>query len=144
MWSQENKEGLLEHLPAVILFDSYGSSEAVGLGVQRLDRRTTPSETAQFKLGERVKVFTEDGRAGRAGSDESGIVAIGGRIPLGYYKDEEKTAHDVPHHRRRALLACPATSPRSTPTARSTCSAAARCASTPAARRSSPRRSRRC
>ena len=38
---------------------------------------------------------------------------------------------------------CPATTPRSRPTARSPCSAGARCASTPAARRSSPRRSRR-
>ena len=53
----------------------------------------------------------------------------------------EVRAH-VHRGRRRALLACPATSPASRPTARSRCSAAARTASTPAARRSTPRRSR--
>ena len=49
---------------------------------------------------------------------------------------------DVRRGRRRALGRCPATWRRSTPTARSRCSAAARCASTPAARRSTPKRSR--
>ena len=39
---------------------------------------------------------------------------------------------------------CPATWRRSTPTAPCTCSGAARCASTPAARRCTPKRSRRC
>ncbi|MFM7870590.1 MAG: AMP-binding protein, partial [Actinomycetota bacterium] len=32
MWSQENKQGLLRHIPQVVLFDSFGSSEAVGMG----------------------------------------------------------------------------------------------------------------
>ena len=32
MWSQENKHGLLAHIPQALLYDSFGSSEAVGLG----------------------------------------------------------------------------------------------------------------
>ena len=91
MWSQEVKQGLLEQLPSVILYDSYGSSEAVGLG-SSVSTADNAQQTAEFKLGERVKVFTEDGRAVEPGSDESGFVAIGGPQPLGYYKDPEKTA----------------------------------------------------
>jgi fatty-acyl-CoA synthase len=91
MWSHEVKEGLLRHLPGVVLFDSLGSSEAVGMAgsVSATGRAV---DTAQFSIGERVKVFTEDGREVTPGSSEAGIVAIGGYIPVGYYGDEEKTA----------------------------------------------------
>ncbi len=91
MWSHEVKQGILEQLPSVILYDSYGSSEAVGLG-QSVSTADNAQTTAEFQLGDRVKVFTEDGRALTPGDDESGFVAIGGPQPLGYYKDPEKTA----------------------------------------------------
>ena len=91
MWSHEVKQGILEQVPSVILYDSYGSSEAVGLG-SSVSTADDAGETAQFQLGERVKVFTEDGRSVEPGSDQSGFVAIGGPQPLGYYKDPEKTA----------------------------------------------------
>ncbi len=37
------------------------------------------------------KVLTEDGRHVEPGSDEVGVLALGGRNPLGYYKDSEKS-----------------------------------------------------
>jgi len=37
-------------------------------------------------------VFTDDGREVKPGSGEVGYLAVGGHIPLGYYKDPEKTA----------------------------------------------------
>jgi fatty-acyl-CoA synthase len=37
-------------------------------------------------------VFTDDGRRVEAGSGERGMVGIGGFIPVGYYKDEVKSA----------------------------------------------------
>ena len=77
---------------------------------------------------------TDVGTVGRLGR--------GGTCPLGYYKDPEKSARDVPRDRRRALLGARRLRPRSRRTARSRCSAAARTASTPAGRRSTPRRSR--
>jgi fatty-acyl-CoA synthase len=49
------------------------------------------AKTASFTLGPDVKVLTEDGREVAAGSDEVGVLALGGRNPLGYYKDEEKS-----------------------------------------------------
>ena len=91
MWSQENKDGLLRHLPGVVLFDSFGSSEAVGMGGSMSSAGGT-ANTAKFQLGPSCAVFTEDGRRVEPGSGERGLVAVGGAIPLGYYKDEAKTA----------------------------------------------------
>ena len=91
MWSKETKEGLLRHLPTVVLFDSFGSSEAVGMGGST-SAAGAPVETATFQLGPRVQVFTDDDRAVTPGSGEMGMVAVGGFLPVGYYKDEEKSA----------------------------------------------------
>jgi 3-oxocholest-4-en-26-oate---CoA ligase len=91
MWSQETKEGMLEYLDHVLLIDSYGSSEAVGLGISASSKGNAVS-TAKFQLGPTVHVFTEDNRRVEPGSEESGFVAISGFVPIGYYKDEEKSA----------------------------------------------------
>ena len=91
MWSQDNKEGLLRHIPGAALFDSFGSSEAVGMGASVSTKGGT-SQTARFALGPMCAVFTEDGRRVAPGSGERGLVAVSGFIPLGYYKDEAKTA----------------------------------------------------
>jgi len=91
MWSQENKEGLLEHIPQMFITDSFGSSEAVGMGMSVAAKGMTP-KTAQFALGPNCVVFTEDGQRVEAGSGERGLVAVGGAIPVGYYKDDVKTA----------------------------------------------------
>ena len=91
MWSQENKSGLLKHLPHVILFDSFGSSEAVGMG-GAVSTAGVATETARFTIGPTCAVFTEDGRRVEPGSGERGLVAVGGFIPLGYYRDEAKSA----------------------------------------------------
>ncbi len=90
MWSQENKDGLIGHMPDVMLFDSYGSSEAVGLGAS-VSAKGALQKTAKFMLGPNCAVFTEDGHRVQPGSDERGMVAVGGFIPLGYYKDEVKS-----------------------------------------------------
>jgi len=91
MWSLETKKALLEHHPFMILFDSLGSSEATGLGASVMGAGME-MQTASFKVGDRVKVITEDGREVAAGSGEQGLVARSGPIPVGYYKDAEKTA----------------------------------------------------
>lgn len=91
MWSAENKQGLLKHLPNVMLMDSLGSSEALGLA-SSASGGGAAAATAKFTTGPNAAVFTEDGRRVEPGSGERGLVAVGGNVPLGYYKDEEKSA----------------------------------------------------
>lgn len=91
MWSQETKDGLLTHMPEVILFDSFGSSEAVGLGAS-VSTKGNAQKTAKFALGPTVHVFDDDNVTVVPGDERIGFVAISGFVPVGYYKDPEKTA----------------------------------------------------
>lgn len=91
MWSQENKRGLLRHVTNATIMDSLGSSEAVGLGASA-SAPGAEVQTAAFMLGPNCGVFTEDGRRVAPGSGERGMVAVSGFLPMGYYKDPEKSA----------------------------------------------------
>jgi fatty-acyl-CoA synthase len=95
MWSKETKEIFLKHNPKMVMLDTYGSSEGIGLGTSITTAQGTQS-TAKFKLGPRTKLFTEDFREILPGSKEQGLVARAGSIPAGYYKDPEKTAKTFP------------------------------------------------
>lgn len=89
MWSAEVKQGLLAH-GELTLYDAMGSSE--GPMGSSISSRETSVETAKFALGAGVKVFTEDDREVEPGSGEVGLVATSGLVPVGYYKDPEKSA----------------------------------------------------
>lgn len=91
MWSQENKRGLLRHATNAVIYDSLGSSEAVGLGASA-SAPGAEMQTAAFMLGPNCAVFTEDGRRVEPGSGERGMVAVSGFLPVGYYKDPDKSA----------------------------------------------------
>ncbi len=91
MWSPETKRGLLGHLPEITLVDSMGASEGL------MTRSTATSgdreiPSATFEANERITVLHDDGSPVEAGSGDIGLLAVGGPIPLGYYKDPEKTA----------------------------------------------------
>jgi 3-oxocholest-4-en-26-oate---CoA ligase len=90
MWSEPIKQRLLSHHPGVLLVDAFSSSEALGMGTS-VSGGGAAAETASFTLAPDVKVLTEDGREVEPGSDEVGVLALGGRNPLGYYKDDEKS-----------------------------------------------------
>ena len=91
MWSQENKRGLLKHVTGAVIMDSFGSSEAVGMGASS-SAPGAEVQTAAFMLGPNCAVFAEDGRRVEPGSGERGMVAVTGFLPAGYYKDEAKSA----------------------------------------------------
>src|SRR5262249_37991596 len=95
MWTREIKAGLLRHNPELTLIDGFASSEALGLGSSVMTRDKA-IDVAKFTLGPTCKVFTEDRREVKPGSGESGMVAVCGPLPLGYYKDEAKTAKTFP------------------------------------------------
>src|SRR5437660_770835 len=83
------KRVLLERLSAATLVDSLGASEGIGpRNAVRADDASTAS--ARFSVNDRVRVINEDtGHDVVPGSGEVGLVAMGGRIPLGYFKDPE-------------------------------------------------------
>ena len=90
-WSPDVKRALLTHLPTITLLDSLGASEGL---MSRSEARAEDREIApaRFAVNERVQVLTDDGREVVPGSEEVGMVGVGGRIPLGYFNDPEKTA----------------------------------------------------
>jgi fatty-acyl-CoA synthase len=90
MWSEPVKQRLLEHHSSMLLVDAFSSSEALGMGMS-VSGGGSAAKTATFTLGPDVKVLTEEGRPVEPGSEEIGVLALGGRNPLGYYKDDEKS-----------------------------------------------------
>jgi 3-oxocholest-4-en-26-oate---CoA ligase len=95
MWSQDVKEGLLRHHPGMLLADAFASSEALGMGVS-VSSGSSAVATAKFSLGDDARVIRPDGTSVEPGSGEIGMVAVRGRTPIGYYKDEEKTRATFP------------------------------------------------
>jgi acyl-CoA synthetase (AMP-forming)/AMP-acid ligase II len=92
MWSEETKRGMLRHRPTMLLVDAFSSSEAIGMG-SSVSSGTEAESTARFTLSPDVRVLDpESGKDVVAGSGEVGVLALRGRNPLGYYRDEAKTA----------------------------------------------------
>ena len=48
-------------------------------------------DVAKFALGPNCKVFSEDLKEVKPGTGESGMVGVKGFLPVGYYKDQQKT-----------------------------------------------------
>jgi 3-oxocholest-4-en-26-oate---CoA ligase len=91
MWSEPVKQGLLRHNPNMLLIDVFSSSEALGLGAS-VSSGTQAATTAKFRLGETARVIGDDGNDVVPGSGQTGRVAVKGHMPIGYYKDPEKSA----------------------------------------------------
>ncbi|MFP8874142.1 MAG: AMP-binding protein, partial [Myxococcota bacterium] len=89
MWTSEVKQQLLEWHDYVLI-DAMGSTEG-SMGTQ-ITTRGNIGETAKFTMAPTTRVFAEDGRQVEPGSGEAGMVAAGGSVPLGYFKDEAKSA----------------------------------------------------
>jgi fatty-acyl-CoA synthase len=90
MFSTEVKQGLLAYANVEIR-DLMGSTEG-GMGVSIMSRALPPGETARFALNTTTKVFNDRDEEVVPGSDEVGMIANGGFVPTGYYKDPEKSA----------------------------------------------------
>ncbi len=90
MWTVEVKEQLLEWIPQAMLVDAAGSTEGtMGISIMM---KGLPAATGSFSSMPTTKVFTDEGRPVEPGSDEVGMIAAGGNVPLGYHKDETKSA----------------------------------------------------
>jgi acyl-CoA synthetase (AMP-forming)/AMP-acid ligase II len=93
IWSEPVKDGLLKHNPNMLLVDTFGSSEALGLGTS-VSTATSKASTAKFLLGHNALVIDENNCP--VGPGQIGKIAVRGRTPIGYYKDEEKSKATFP------------------------------------------------
>jgi fatty-acyl-CoA synthase len=83
VWSPEVRQRLSAHLSGIRLIDNFGSTEA-------LVSRDVDGKGFQARPG--LVVLGEGDRPVRPGSGEVGVIATGGRLPLGYLNDPVKTA----------------------------------------------------
>jgi acyl-CoA synthetase (AMP-forming)/AMP-acid ligase II len=93
LFSQSVKNQYLELMPNVIITDAIGSSETgfMGMGMVTKDSEQGVGGP-RVSAGRDTIVIDEDDKPLPAGSDQIGRLGRGGYIPIGYYKDPEKTA----------------------------------------------------
>jgi acyl-CoA synthetase (AMP-forming)/AMP-acid ligase II len=87
------KEDLARVLPTTVVHDGFGASETGGQG--RLVGTGTDG-APRFDMDPGNVVIADDGTLCIPGDGRIGMLANSGHIPLGYYKDEEKTKKTFP------------------------------------------------
>ncbi len=91
LFSPQVKQAVLAEIPSATIADMLGASEA--FGPRHVSAEAERVESATFRVSDRVRVLDPDtGDDIVPGSGVEGMVAMRGNIPLGYYKDPEKTA----------------------------------------------------
>jgi len=92
LFSPSIKERLLELLPNRVITDSIGSSET-GFGGTSIVAKGAPHRGGpRVTIDHRTVVIDDEGKEVEPGSGVRGLIAKKGNIPVGYYKDEKKTA----------------------------------------------------
>ena len=92
LFSTSLKEKFLELLPNRIITDSIGSSETGFGGTSIVAKGQSHTGGPRVTIDKNTKVLDEDGNEVVPGSGVRGIIAKCGHIPVGYFKDEKKTA----------------------------------------------------
>jgi 3-oxocholest-4-en-26-oate---CoA ligase len=90
VFSDTVREQLKRHLPNIFLVDAYGASETGHQGSATAE--SSPEKGLRFAMNDRTTVLDDDLKPVEPGSGVVGRVALRGHVPLGYYKDPEKTA----------------------------------------------------
>jgi acyl-CoA synthetase (AMP-forming)/AMP-acid ligase II len=91
--SADVKERLLEAIPSVLaITEAIGSSESPVQAVAVARRDGEKGQTLRFDARETTMVVDDELRPIETGSGVVGRLATRGRVPLGYYRDEEKSA----------------------------------------------------
>jgi acyl-CoA synthetase (AMP-forming)/AMP-acid ligase II len=92
LFSTSLKEKLLELLPNRVITDSIGSSETGFGGTSIVAKGEHHNGGPRVSIDHRTVVLDDDGNEVKPGSGVRGVIAKKGNIPVGYYKDEKKTA----------------------------------------------------
>jgi acyl-CoA synthetase (AMP-forming)/AMP-acid ligase II len=92
LFSPSIKEQLLELLPNRVITDSIGSSETGFGGTSIVAKGEAHTGGPRVRLDSSTAVLDENGNEVEPGSGVVGLIARKGHIPVGYYKDEKKSA----------------------------------------------------
>jgi acyl-CoA synthetase (AMP-forming)/AMP-acid ligase II len=92
LFSASIKDRLLDLLPDRFITDSIGSSETGFGGTSVVAKGQSHTGGPRVSIDHRTVVLDEDGNEVKPGSGVRGVIAKKGNIPVGYYKDEKKTA----------------------------------------------------
>jgi len=92
LFSPSLKERFLELLPNRVITDSIGSSETGFGGTSVVAKGQSGGGGPRVTIDKRTVVLDDDGNEVVPGSGVRGILAKRGNIPVGYFKDERKTA----------------------------------------------------
>ena len=86
------KQQYLETFPNALLTDAVGSSETGFAGIGYVTKDGMSSRGPTVSVHKDAIVIDDEGRRVEPGSGVVGRLARGGAVPLGYYKDPDKTA----------------------------------------------------
>jgi 3-oxocholest-4-en-26-oate---CoA ligase len=92
LFSTSLKEKFLELLPNRIITDSIGSSETGFGGTSIVAKGQSHTGGPRVTIDKNTAVLDDDGNEVVPGSGVRGVIAKRGHIPVGYFKDEKKTA----------------------------------------------------
>ena len=92
LFSPSLKDRFIELLPNRVITDSIGSSETGFGGTSIVAKGATQAGGPRVAIDKNTVVLDEEGNQVKPGSGVRGILAKRGNIPVGYYKDEVKTA----------------------------------------------------
>ena len=91
MWTTEVKQQLLERIPQVLLFDAIGSTEG-SMGNQMSNPVAGRPRRPSSPRTRRPRSSPTTAARSSPAPTRSGMVAAGGFVPLGYFKDPDKSA----------------------------------------------------
>ncbi len=92
LFSPSLKERFCDLLPNRVITDSIGSSETGFGGTSIVAKGATQAGGPRVNIDKNTVVLDDEGNEVQPGSGVRGILAKRGNIPVGYYKDEKKTA----------------------------------------------------
>ena len=92
LFSPSIKEKLVELLPNRVITDSIGSSETGFGGTSVVAKGQAHTGGPRVTIDKWTVVLDEEGNEVKPGSGVRGIIAKRGHVPVGYYKDPEKSS----------------------------------------------------
>ncbi|NUS45684.1 MAG: acyl-CoA synthetase [Mycobacteriaceae bacterium] len=91
LFSQTVKQAFLEQFPNLFMTDTIGSSESGFTGLGVVSKDSDHSQGPKVNFSKHAVLIGDDGALVEPKPGAVGKMARGGHVPIGYYKDPEKT-----------------------------------------------------